>query len=329
MTTKEKAVKKTAKRKIVSLDFSGDNHAVSLVGPLTGGAANGYETLITKSTRSEEFIKKASEVTVTLEITEFLRKFFYMYYEDAEVLARSLGYTTAMMDDEAEDAAEKALEAQMETTPDPEDDYAAYIANRVSSFQIMKSLEGKDSVDSELSNLSDDEFLGLLKDQEMLESFVTKTKAKKPVEPVVKETQVIQESVTEPIVEQKVDESEIEKSLKNTQVELEKATIELQKALDKISAFERKEKEQIEKSRFEEISKAVLVESAAKAIFEAVKESNEEVFKGVVSALTELTKAVESSDLFNETGTTVEETNNSSQDKVELIIKQKYQSKNN
>ena len=327
MTTKEKAVKKTAKRKIVSLDFSGDNHAVSLVGPLTGGAANGYETLITKSTRSEEFIKKASEVTVTLEITEFLRKFFYMYYEDAEVLARSLGYTTAMMDDEAEDAAEKALETQMETTPDPEDDYAAYIANRVSSFQIMKSLEGKDSVDSELSNLSDDEFLGLLKDQEMLESFVTK--AKKPVEPVVEETQVIQESVTESTIEQKVDESEIEKSLKNTQVELEKATIELQKALDKISAFERKEKEQIEKSRFEEISKAVLVESAAKAIFEAVKESNEEVFKGVVSALTELTKAVESSDLFNETGTTVEETNNSSQDKVELIIKQKYQSKNN
>ena len=86
----------------------------------------------------------------------------------------------------------------------------------------------------------------------------------------------------------------------------------------------------IKSSEFsEEISKAVLVESAAKAIFEAVKESNEEVFKGVVSALTELTKAVESSDLFNETGTTVEETNNSSQDKVELIIKQKYQSKNN
>ena len=327
MTTKEKAVKKTAKRKIVSLDFSGDNHAVSLVGPLTGGAANGYETLITKSTRSEEFIKKASEVTVTLEITEFLRKFFYMFYEDAEVLARSLGYTTAMMDDEAEDAAEKALEAQMETTPDPEDDYAAYIANRVSSFQIMKSLEGKDSVDSELGNLSDDEFLGLLKDQEMLESFVTK--AKNPVESVVEETQVIQESVTEPIIEQKVDESEIEKSLKNTQVELEKATIELQKALDKIADFERKEKEQIEKSRFEEISKAVLVESAAKAIFEAVKESNEEVFKGVVSALVTITKAVEQSNFFTETGVTVEDSDLVSQDKVELIIKQKYQSKNN
>lgn len=306
MTTKEKDVSKKAKRKIVSLDFSGENHAVALVGPLTGGAANGYETLITKSTRSEEFIKKASEVTVTLEITEFLRKFFYMYYEDAEVLARALGFTTEMMDDEAEDEAEGE-----------DDSYEGYISKKVSSFQIMKSLEGKDDVDETLASLSDDEFITLLKDQEKLEPMVTKSKttSKKP------------NKVNEPAQTEVKEVIEIEKSLNDKTVELEKATVELQKALERIAEFEQKEKQAIEKTRFEEISKAVLVEDAAKAIFEAVKESSDDVFKGVVSALVTITKAVEQSNLFTETGTTVEETDTVAQDKVELIIKQKYQSK--
>lgn len=317
MTTKEKTVKKTAKRKIVSLDFSGDNHAVSLVGPLTGGAANGYETLITKSNRSQEFIKKASEVTVTLEITEFLRKFFYMYYEDAEVLARALGFTTEMMDDEAEDAAEGE-----------DDSFEGYISKKVSSFQIMKSLEGKENVEKELSALSDDEFITLLKDQEILEQMVNKATTKP--ETTKTNTAEVNKSVvpTEVTEVNEVIETEIEKSLKQKEAELEKAAIELQKALDKIALFEQKEKEAIHKSRFEEISKAAKVESAAKAIFEAVKESEEEVFKSVVVALTELTKAVEQSDLFQETGTTVETTDVIPQDKVAQIIKQKYSKTN-
>lgn len=72
-----------AKRRIHSFDFDGENAAVSLVSKEVGGAANGYTTLITKST----------DVVVELSMAEFLNKFFDMWGYEASVLADMLGYS--------------------------------------------------------------------------------------------------------------------------------------------------------------------------------------------------------------------------------------------
>lgn len=88
----EKDKKKKKKKRITSFNFqenmmSGQGAHVSLVEE----GANGQECLIMKS---------AKQVTVELSMIEFLQKFFGMWYEDAEVLAKALGYETSNSDTE-------------------------------------------------------------------------------------------------------------------------------------------------------------------------------------------------------------------------------------
>ncbi len=75
---------KKAKRRINAFDFSGENHAVSLVSKDIGGAANQYSTLI---------MKADADVMVELTMAEFLAKFFGMWSYDASILASMLGYS--------------------------------------------------------------------------------------------------------------------------------------------------------------------------------------------------------------------------------------------
>lgn len=84
---------KKAKRRLTNFDFSGENHHVALVHRAQNGAANGYQTLIMKS----------SDVSVELSMAEFLTRFFNIWSGDAEFLARLLGYsddTDALWDDQ-------------------------------------------------------------------------------------------------------------------------------------------------------------------------------------------------------------------------------------
>ena len=71
-----------AKRKLSNFDFSGENAAVALVNKTQGGGANGYKTLV----------MKAADVVVELSMEEFLHRFFNMWYDDAEYLAKLMGY---------------------------------------------------------------------------------------------------------------------------------------------------------------------------------------------------------------------------------------------
>ena len=76
-----------ARRRLTDINFEHEGAHCALVGPSVGGAANGYTTLVTKATDKieKEFIDKATKVTVELQFPEFLRKFFGMYWDDAEV----------------------------------------------------------------------------------------------------------------------------------------------------------------------------------------------------------------------------------------------------
>lgn len=121
-------IKRKAKRVLKDFDFSKENHNISLVGPEVGGPANGRTTLILKAKDEIVDVKKALEqVTLTLSMEEFLRKFFGMWYNDAEVLTKLLGFETEYENYKKQD--------------DNEDyDHGKYIEERVSQFTIMKGM---------------------------------------------------------------------------------------------------------------------------------------------------------------------------------------------
>lgn len=321
----ENKPKRKVTRKIKKFDFSDESATVSLVGESVGGGANGWQTLITKSKKnvSEEFLKKASQVTITLEIAEYLRRFFGLWYEDAEILARSLGFTTAEMEHEA-------MEEKM---GDMEMSYKDYIQEKVASIKVMKSLFDSENIEKAVLDLSEEDYLKILQDQEIVEkAFVEidkacKGKGIKPVKknssanagdastnvdvensegntsviknnkgskPMTQEVQTIEQQV-EVIAKAKFDE--IQKSLSDTQVEL-------QKALDLVKKFETEKKEAIAKARKEQLNKACGKHS--EVIFKACGEIEEELFVEVVKALADMQETIEKSALFQEQGASVD-----------------------
>jgi len=126
---------KKAKRVITEFDFEKEGASVHLVSKKQGGAANGFTTLIKKSKATEQLPdvedvtiqKKLEQIKVTMSMEEFLRKFFNMYYDDAELLTAMLGFQTE-------------CDAYMETEESEPYSHADYIASKLSGFEIMKSV---------------------------------------------------------------------------------------------------------------------------------------------------------------------------------------------
>lgn len=350
-----------AKRKINALDFTGANAAVALVSKDQGGPANGVTTLLIKASNfSDDFIKKASQITVTMEITEYLRRFFHIYDVDAEILARSLGFTTAAQDKAAIEQKEDLLEdnsppeyPDWETEPGDKK-FERYIDYHVSSIQVMKKLHTAESLTEALSSLTEEEYLQFLKDQSLLEKAFAKIEKESPE--VVKTTKAdVNTSITQreveegkgnsPVVKTTNKEKRMTKAGKVTVVEqtmdvemIEKAQFEsiqkqfaetqemLQKALATVAQFEQEKKELIAKQRLANLE-AVVAKEHADVIFKAVKDTADEDFQAVVKALGTISVAVAQSDLFVEKGVVVEDKPVENESVVARLIKAKLQAK--
>lgn len=169
---------KTAKRKLTDITFDHEGAHLALVSKdLNAGPANLQDySLVLKAVEgfSDEILEKASQVTVTLPIEQFLEKFFDVEEDDAEVLARALGYTTEMQDNLASGETPGLPEAEEGEEPEftSVDEYEAYIQKRIASYSIMKSMHESDT--SVMANLSGEQYLQLLQDQEQLEKALTK-----------------------------------------------------------------------------------------------------------------------------------------------------------
>lgn len=275
----ESKTKTKATRKLKSFDFSTPDSAVALVGPSVGGGANGHTTVLFKSVgtnRSEDFIKKAQQIQVTMEIPEFLQKFFGMWYEDARVLASLMGY--------------------VENTPEDENmkTYEDYIQEKIDSFKILKSVNEGASLAKALMSLSEEEHLSLLKDQEYLESIMKQLENTEPVSGSVnnKETTMSENVET-------VTKSQFE----TVQKALDDKEVALQKALADLEVLQTAQKEAVRKARFNQVVTTLKDESIATVIFKAVGliESDED-FAEVVKTLGDLQEKVEKSALFQEQG---------------------------
>lgn len=357
MQETEKAVqkKRTAKRKLSNISFEQQGAHIALCSAEQGTANNApYQLALKAANFSEEFLEKASKVTVEMEITEYLSRFFQVYGADAEVLARTLGFTTSKQEKMQLEQQEQALEDKEDKLyPEypswdaDEKDWENYINSKVASIAVMKAVYEADSYVDVLASLNEEQYLQLLKDQEMLEKAFKKIEKQKESSKVAKATKVEPQQIAsvenkvevettsvsknktkEKDMTQEVQEIEQEVISKSQFEAIEKAFAEqkeeLLKAQELIKAFQAEKQAAIEKARKEQVVQAVKDEAKAEVLFKAVKDAQEEDFQAVVKALSELAVAVEKSELFQEQGASVSEQEQPKEDPVRAVIKAKY-----
>lgn len=301
-----------AKRKLSDISFEHDGAHVALVSKDQGGPANGHAyALVMKSTAkfSEEFIEKAQLVRVTMELPDFLEKFFYLYDNDAEVLAALFGYKESEDSDSGtynddyfwEWYREKMGDAYYESTP-TEEDKQEFIASRLEGIELLKSLNLSESITESIGELNEDEYLTILRDQEKVEkalsrkSIMLKALSNKPS---FESTNI---SSKETVMEN--EDIEVIKSLaESLQKSLDEKNQALEKALATVAEFEAQRKEAVAKARKESLVAAVKDESKAEVLFKSLGNvESQEDFDSIVKVLSELTVQVENSELFNEKG---------------------------
>ena len=291
---------------IREFDFDYEGAAVALVGPAVGSGANSRKVLLTKSANqiTTEDITKASQVTVTLPITEYLRRFFDIWYEDAEILARVFGYTTE----------------SSESTESYDEWYNEYINEKVAAVSIMKSLvvdKTTEETQALIASLSPKDYLEIIKSQEVFEKNFEITKSKgsnkksSDKEGVTVPSGAISPSVD--INKQKPNKEDvmsdfISKSAHETALQeainkaLAPVQVELTKAAEIIKQFETEKAQAVAKSRKEAIAAVEADKDAAEELFKSLEKIDQSAFEAVIKALGKKQDKVESSDLLKEVG---------------------------
>lgn len=329
-----------AKRRLSDFDFSKEGSHIALVHKDQGGAANGYETLIMKSTAnfSQEFIQKVQRVKVEMELPEFLSRFYGMWYaEEAKELAKLFGWVDySDVADKVEDAIEGELSVEL-IDSNPTD----YVKTKLQDLDNLVSVAKASTKDGEidtallanaLASLTEEQYLMLLEDQASVEKAL-KSGGKKPNKKVVdKEQPIVKEAdkavhkeekqMTEKVAEQEVDVvakaqyDEIQKAFKEQEEQLQKATAMLEE-------FKQKEKEQIQKAREATLLDAVEAKDTAEKLFKAVGELDQEHFDIVVEIVKSLVQKATDTDMFKEVGSQ-QEGEQVHKSTVQKILAQKY-----
>lgn len=338
MTEKTKARK--PRRKLSDIDFSGEGAHLALVGKSNGGPANSadYALVIKARQFSPEFIEKMQQVKVTMELPDFLQKFFYLMEEDAKVLATMMGYK-----EPAETQAEENMEA--------EEEYQDWIKSKMEAFEIIKSLHEADSLAEVLSDISEDDYLAMMNDQQTIE------KAFKNIEKASKESKAKAEDNTSligtEVKEDEVDSSVINKANKENAMQTEPKTVEqevtvemveksafesvqkaldeqkvaLQKAMETIAQFEAEKKQAIVKSKTAKLQEVVDTKHLDVIVKAALALESDQEFDSFVSAMKDMKETVEKSALFQEQGASGESEEIVKESGVAKILKAKLQTK--
>lgn len=286
-----------AKRKLSEISFEKEGAHVALVSKDQGGGANGHNyALVLKANKfSPEFVEKMQQVRVTMELPDFLRKFFNLYWDDAEVLASMMGYVHET--DEAEEY-------------DPNE----WIKSRLEAFEVLKAANEAQNIADVLSGLDETQYLAMLKDQALIEKAFKKESASSEADTSIA-SEVKKEEVSASVVEAKVEKSMdeenkvemVEKSaLETLQKALEDQKAELQEAQELIKAFKAEKQAALEKAREEKLSAVVKNSEHAAVLFKAVKSLDDELFAEVLKAFEGMVAVVEKSELFEEKGAQVE-----------------------
>lgn len=306
--------KQKATRKLKGFDFSKNGAAVALVGPSVGGPANGIPTLIAKANNfSPEFIKKAQEVQITMELPQFLEKFFYIWGDDAEFLAGLMGWVEPP-EDEVQEA---------------KDEYQNWVEDRFTSFTILKALHEADNLPEALSRLTEQDYLDVLNDQVEIEKALKKFDEKSDDSATNVEKQVgASASVLKKNKGKQMATPEMVEKEKLTAVEkaLNEQKIALEKALATVKQFEDEKKEAIVKSKTEAVKAVVKDEKQAAVVVKAALALEDQAdFDALIEVFKSMNTLVEKSALFQEQGVSAEAGEDKSQEsKLAQVIKSKY-----
>ena len=289
-----------AKRKLSEISFDHEGAHLALCSKSQGAANNWNKALIMKGHNfSPEFIQKMQQIQVTYELPDFLRKVMGMYYEDAELLARMMGYVEPEKEEE-----------------DYDDWYENYIEEKLQSFTIIKALHEAKNLPDALSKLTEQDYLDVLQDQAMVEKALKKeldketevskadtsaknvenTKVEASASKKKKEKQMTQE--TEMV--EKAALTAVEKAMQETQVEL-------QKAKELVKQYEDEKKEAIVKSKTDAVKAVVKDEKQAAVVVKAALALEDQAdFDALVEVFKSMNDLLEKSGLFQEQGVSAE-----------------------
>ena len=294
-----------AKRKLSNFNFEAEGAHIALVHKDQGGPANGVDyALITKATKdiTVKDVEKASEVTVTLNIVDFLRKFFDLWYDDALVLAAVMGY----------DVSDVGYDYELAQAD-------SWINKRIDAIEIMKSVTlDVDDIGVAVSQLSPKDYASVLKAQEVFEKNFDAATSK--VEAIKKSSGIPAKGVTvskeakTPSVEtnNKLEDDKLsefiskaaheEQVTKAVEEAIAKAVApvqeELQKAKEQIEVIEKAKQEAVVKARQEAIASVEKDAAKAEELFKSLEALPDEAFDTVIKALAAKDAVVEDSDLF-------------------------------
>ena len=311
-----------AKRKLSEISFDHEGAHLALCSKSQGAANNWNKALIMKGHNfSPEFIQKMQQIQVTYELPDFLRKVMGMYYEDAELLARMMGYVEPEKEEE-----------------DYDDWYENYIEEKLQSFTIIKALHEAKNLPDALSKLTEQDYLDVLQDQAMVEKALKKeldketevskadtsaknvenTKVEASASKKKKEKQMTQE--TEMV--EKAALTAVEKAMQETQVEL-------QKAKELVKQYEDEKKEAIVKSKTDAVKAVVKDEKQAAVVVKAALALEDQAdFDALVEVFKSMNDLLEKSGLFQEQGVSAEASEDKpGETKLMKALKARHQAK--
>lgn len=274
------------KRILKDITFSGKDSHIALVHKDQGGPANkqGYQLVLKGANFTPEFVQKMQQVQVTMETPEFLRRFFDMYWEDSEILARVLGWKPSSEDVEVVDW------------------YEDYIDEKVKSIKILKSLNDSENLQSDLLALSEKDYLQLLRDQAKIEKALGRVDSVK--KRLGKETPVSGDN--NKTAEAGDTKENTEMTDKTVVVDLQKSydeqAVQLQKALAKIEAIEKANAEKAIVDKIARVEAAVEDEGHREIVAKAALTLEDADFDKFVDVLKALKEKGANADLFQETG---------------------------
>lgn len=350
-----------AKRKLSDISFEKEGAHVALVSKQQGGPANNkaYALVLKGHNFSEEYIQKMQQVKVTMELPEFLQRFFNVYYHDSEILARMMGYVPPVR--EASNSYEEEAEE--------------YIQSKLEAFEVLKSVNDAESIAEVLSGLDETQYLSMLNDQSLIEKAFrkmdkqeTKEQKEQPkeitaVKAAKKESEVVADaadedtsthasveksieasaSVTSIHKEQnmtkeikvddttKIEKSATELSLELLQKSFDESRVELQKAQELIAEFKKEKQEQIQKSKTAQFTAVIKDEKLQAPIVKAAlaleaQEDFDAFLVAVTAMQSQIEKQkdfVEKSALFQEQGASTSEEPKDKESAVARILKSK------
>lgn len=304
---------KKAKRVLKNIEFeSSETSHIALVHKDQGGPASGadYRLVMKSNNFSPEFIQKMQSVQVTMPLPEFLQKFFGLWYEDAEILARLMGYVP----EEKEDW-----------------DYDDYIEERLSAFAILKSLHEAKNLPDALSKLTEQDYLDVLTDQAEIEKVLKAFDNKKSDTSTDVENTKVEVSTSKVTKKNKgkqmTQETEMVEKSALTAVEkaLEDQKIALEKALAQVKQYEDEKKEAIVKSKTDAVKAVVKDEKQAAVVVKAALALEDQAdFDALIAVFKSMNDLLEKSGLFQEQGVSAEAAEDNKESKLAQVIKSKY-----